>query len=118
MQPTKTYKLNTQTKRIIGFVDENEAMEQAILKSCDTEKMYYDIYTWFYGIELESMVGEDFETVSLMVQDRITQSLQVDDRVITIRDFVIEELNTDECRMYFNCETIFGDIPIERTLRR
>ena len=43
--PTRTYKADFETGRVAGFVDETEAMKQAIIKILMTERFSYLIYS-------------------------------------------------------------------------
>ena len=63
-QTTRTYKLDIEARRVAGFVDETEAMKQAILKILLTERFDYLIYSWNYGIELNDIVGKSFQVLS------------------------------------------------------
>lgn len=60
-QPTKTYKVDFDTGRVAGYVDETEAMKQAIFKILSTERFLYLIYSWNYGIELNAVVGKSYD---------------------------------------------------------
>lgn len=52
VQPSKTYKLNTDTQTIVGYYDGREAIEQAIYLILNTERFEWVIYSWAYGSEL------------------------------------------------------------------
>ena len=50
--PTNTHKINYDKERVNGYVDNLEAMKQAIYLILNTERYAYPIYSWGYGIEL------------------------------------------------------------------
>ena len=58
-QPSKTYHLDLQRGRIVGFVDGYEAIKQAIIKIMLTEKYAYVIYDHYYGVGLEQYIGKE-----------------------------------------------------------
>lgn len=73
-QPTKTYKVDFDTGRVAGYVDETEAMKQAIFKILSTERFLYLIYSWNYGIELNAVVGKSYPVFSSEIKRVITGS--------------------------------------------
>ena len=109
--PTQTYYL--QNGRITGRVDGFEAMLQAVDKLLNTERFVYNIYTEFYGVELERFIGAPKDFVLADVEREIEETLQSDDRIEGISDFEIEETkrNTLYCR--FNVDTIEGSFSYE-----
>ena len=56
-QPTLTYKLDFETKRISTKIDDFEAVMQAITKILYTERYSCVIYSGDYGVELERLIG-------------------------------------------------------------
>ena len=57
-QPSLTYRMQTEEKRIRGHTDGLEAVRQAIYKIIMTERYQYVMYSWNYGIELLDLFGE------------------------------------------------------------
>ncbi|MBQ9604286.1 MAG: DUF2634 domain-containing protein, partial [Firmicutes bacterium] len=49
--PTKTYKLDVENNRVIGYVDGLKAMEQAVYKILMTPRFRHIIYSFNYGTE-------------------------------------------------------------------
>ena len=56
-EPSNTFHIDFDRGRIIGFVDEKEALKQAILLILNTERYRFLIYSWNYGIELVDIIG-------------------------------------------------------------
>ena len=110
-QPTKTYKVDFDTGRVAGYVDETEAMKQAIFKILSTERFLYLIYSWNYGIELNAVVGKSYPVFSSEIKRVITEALLADSRITDVTDF-----HKRTARVSFTVETIFGEIPVERTV--
>ena len=115
-QTTRTYKLDIEAGRVAGFVDETEAMKQAILKILLTERFNYLIYSWNYGIELNAVVGKSYPVFSSEIKRVITEALLADSRITDVTDFQVEQIDKRTARVSFTAETIFGEIPVERTV--
>ena len=115
-QPTKTYKVDFDNGRGAGFVDGTEAMKQAIFKILSTERFLYLIYSWNYGIELNAVVGKSYPVFSSEIKRVITEALLADSRITDVTDFQVEQIDKRTARVSFTAETIFGEIPVERTV--
>ena len=92
-QPTKTYKVDFDTGRVAGYVDETEAMKQAIFKILSTERFLYLIYSWNYGIELNAVVGKSYPVFSSEIKRVITEALLADSRITDVTDFQVEQID-------------------------
>ena len=114
--PTRTDKVDFDAGRVAGFTDETEAMKQAIFKILQTERFSFLIYSWNYGIELNSIVGKSYPVFSSEIKRVITEALMVDSRITYVTDFQVEQIDKRTARVSFTAETIFGEIPIERTV--
>ena len=53
----KTYKVSP--CKIEGYVDDQEALKQAIYKVLDTDQYEYPIYSFSYGIAWKELIGEE-----------------------------------------------------------
>lgn len=107
-EPTLTYKLDFETKRISTKVDDFEAVMQAIMKILYTERYSCVIYSSDYGVELEKLIGQDYDYVVSDIERIITEALTVDDRVLSISDLEIVKLNKDSAQVTFTVNTIYG----------
>lgn len=106
--PTRTYYVDRDLGRIISMVDELDAMDQAIDKILWTERYYWLIYSWNYGIELEDLVGQNPSYVTSEIKRRITEALLADDRVISVTDFTFYKSDIDDMTVTFTINTIYG----------
>ena len=86
--PTRTYKLNIDKQRIIGYTDGISAIKQAIYKIICTQRYKYVIYDGNYGIELEDLFDKDRGLVCALLKNRITDALLADSRITEVKDFV------------------------------
>lgn len=111
IETTRTYKFIEDN--LSGYVNKLEALEQAIYKVLSTEKYEYPIYSFSYGIELESLIGKDPDYVKIELKRRIEECLLEDERIEEVSDF---EFNQDGDYLYcsFNVLSIYGEISITK----
>lgn len=113
---TRTYKMDLDAGRVAGFTDDAEAMKQAILKILLTERFDFLIYSWNYGIELKTVVGKSYHVFSSEIKRVIREALLADSRITDVVDFKVEQIDKRSANVTFTAETVFGEIPIERTV--
>ena len=87
----KTYRINLNSNRIDGFVDELESVKQAIYLILSTERFEYNIYSWDYGVELVDLYGQPLSYVISELKRRITEALTQDDRIENVTEFNFEK---------------------------
>ena len=111
LETTRTYKLTP--NKIQGFTDDLGALEQAIYKVLNTEKYEYAIYSFSYGIELESLIGKDPVYVQIEIKRRIKECLFQDERVTSVDNFSFN-ITGDEMLCTFDVVSIYGDLTIQQ----
>ncbi|HIW31220.1 MAG TPA: DUF2634 domain-containing protein, partial [Candidatus Paenibacillus intestinavium] len=79
-QPSLTWKLDLEKGRITGKTDGHEAVKQAVLKSLQTDRFWYEIYSWDYGHELTNLIGGSPVFVESEARRMISEALMTDDR--------------------------------------
>ena len=109
--PSKTYYINRNTNRISGYIDDKDAIVQAIYLILSTERYESVIYNWYYGTEFDSLVGKDRDFVKSELKRRIVEAILEDDRILDVTDFDIS-FNKDVANVVFLVETNIGDINI------
>ena len=109
--PSKTYYINRNTTRISGYIDDKDAIVQAIYLILSTERYESVIYNWYYGTEFDSLVGKDRDFVKSELKRRIAEAILEDDRILDVTDFDIS-FNKDVANVVFLVETNIGDINI------
>lgn len=112
-EPTFTWKIDFENKRVIGYTDEIEAMKQAIYLILNTERYRHEIYDWNYGIELSDLFGKDKAYVYPELKRRIREALMADDRITDVTDFEFES-NRNTILARFTVNTVFGDTEASR----
>lgn len=112
LTPSKTYKVTN--GRIIGFIDNLGAMSQFVDKTLSTPRFTHLIYTDSYGTELEDLIGENMDLAKAELERIITEALIVDERVSSINNFEIVEVNRSSLLVKFVVTTVFGNVPVEK----
>lgn len=112
-QPSRTYKLDFERKRIGGMIDNERAIMQMVMKILSTERYAYVIYSSQYGVELDRLIGQDYDFIVSDLERTITEALTADDRVIDITDFQINKIGIDKMEVSFTVNTFDGSVDIE-----
>lgn len=107
-QPSLTYSLDLERKRITGKIDNQEAIKQAVMKILNTERYAYTIYSSQYGVQLERLIGQDYDFIVSDIERTISEALLVDDRITGISDFKIEKSGLNSLLASFTVNSIFG----------
>lgn len=111
-QPTRSYKLDLVRKRVVGYVDGREAIEQAIYKSIGTERYDNMIYSWNYGAEIAKLFGQPIPYVYSESKRLITEALTHDDRIDSVDAFSFSH-KKNKVSVSFTAHTVEGEIGIE-----
>lgn len=112
--PTKTYKIDTVNGRIIGTIDDREAVMQFIHKVLRTDKYAFEIYDWYYGNELMKLVGHSYDYIVTRIPNIFKEALLVDDRILDVRDFTFNRSRLDAVTVSCHVDTIYGRIKYEQ----
>lgn len=116
-QPTHTYKVNPANKKITGYTDGREAIEQAIYKILSTERYQHAMYSWNYGVELLDLYGEPVSYVCPELERRIAEALTWDKRIISVDSFEFDTSKKGEIKVNCIAHTIFGEVAIEKGVK-
>ena len=87
----QTYKIDLNSNRIDGFIDDLAAVKQAIYLILSTERYEHNIYSWDYGVELIDLYGKPLPYVMSELKRRITEALTQDDRIENVIDFEFDK---------------------------
>jgi hypothetical protein len=117
-QPSKTYRIDYGKNQIAGYVDGAEAVAQAIYKILLTERFKHLIYSWNYGIEVETLIGKSYSVYESELQRIVKEAVLQDKRINNISNFMMTQSGRNSVSIAFAAETIFGDIPIETEVER
>ena len=132
--PTRTYKINfsgfdlhsnlvkinnltvdvdsEKYDRINGYIDDIDAVVQAIYLILSTERYKYIIYSWDYGVELVDLFGKPIPYVMSEIPRRITEALTQDNRITDVTNFEFEQ-HGNRLFVTFTVLTNIGNISTE-----
>lgn len=113
-EPSLVWKLNENSNHIRGIADGIEAVQQAVYCILNTERYENLIYSWEYGVELESLFGEPLSYILPELKRRIEEALTQDDRIVGVRDFVFDTSQRGTVNAIFTIETIYGEMQTEK----
>lgn len=110
--PTNTYKIEDtyNYERINGYVDDLDAIQQAIYLILSTERYRFPIYSWDYGVELIDLIGKPMPYVMSEIPRRVKEALIQDNRITDVKDFTFE-VNKKKLHTTFTVVTTIGNIP-------
>ena len=112
--PSFDFKMNSETGRIGGTVEDLEEIRQAIQMILSTERYEHSIYPEEYGIELSDLVGQDVELVIPELEMRITEALLMDDRIEEVTDFDFDTSTPGIVSVVFTIITTKGTLEEEK----
>lgn len=112
--PTKTYMIDHVNKRIIGTIEDRDAVMQFIHKVLSTDKYSFEIYDWYYGNELLKLVGHSYDYVVTRIPNIFREALLVDDRITDVRDFTFTKTTMDSIVVVCYIDTVYGEVKYEQ----
>lgn len=114
LDASKTYRVLN--GRVVGWIDNKQALRQAIEKLLHTERYMYEIYTDEYGIELQALIGENFDLVEAEIGRVIKEALLADDRIVSVENIQATKLDSTSLLITFSVESIFGTLAFEEVV--
>lgn len=112
--PSKTYRLDLEAGRILGMVDGQEAVKQAIHKAIITPRWKCLIYDNQYGSEIEAAVIQSMgratpEYIEAVVPGFVRDALRPDSRVTLVYNFVFAFTPEEKAERFPDLYDILGD---------
>lgn len=114
LESSKTYRVLN--GRVIGWIDNKQALRQAVEKLLHTERFMYEIYTDEYGIEVQGLIGASFELVEAEISRIIKEALLVDERIVSVENIQATKLDSTSLLITFSVESIFGTLAFEEVV--
>lgn len=114
VMPTRTFKLNPDTKRISSTptIDARAAVEQAIYIYLGVVRYKWVIHSWQFGAELTPLIGKPPDYCCAEAERLITEALSIDDRITGTSGFDFD-VKGKNIQTSFTAHTIYGDVYIE-----
>lgn len=115
-QTTRTYGMDMERKRIIGMVDGEDALRQAIWKMLSTERFKHLIYSDNYGSEImdramDTELTEEF--LECDIPELVKDALLIDDRILEVNNITWNWVSGASVAIACDVVTIYGDMEIE-----
>lgn len=95
-KPGYTYRMDIKNKRLVGMVDEMDAIKQSVYKILSTERYKYLIYDWRYGRELEGLIGKSPYEIQNEIHSRVKEALLMDDRILDVTQIKVLDVQDDK----------------------
>ena len=107
------YYETAQVDRISGFIDDKDAIKQAVYHILSIERYSYLIYDDNYGVELQQYIGQDFEYLKVTIQKTLEEALMQDERIISIEVIDIEKIDNETANVKLLIQANVGEIQME-----
>ena len=114
-EPYREYELDPTTGRLTGrIIEGTDAIVVWCILTLKSKRYEYPIYSWEYGEEFSSMIGNSYEPDLLKSEiDRmVKECLLVNEHIEEIKDLSIEH-DKDRLTVRFNLVTDQGDAEVE-----
>lgn len=108
--PSKTYRLDLENNRIIGMVDELDAIRQAVNKMLYTDRYSDVIYSGNYGSDLYALRGSQMDYAKLLTPSYIENCLLQDDRISEVNNVIVVKADAESLFVSFSVKTIYGNL--------
>ncbi|WP_251855338.1 DUF2634 domain-containing protein [Enterococcus italicus] len=112
IESSKTYRILN--GRVNGWIDELDAMKQAVEKTLQTERFRFEIYSDNYGIEIENLIGEQYDLVVAEAERIIKEALLNDERIVSIDEVIVSKTASESVLISFIVSTVFGSFSAEQ----
>ena len=108
-QTSRTYKLDYDNMRVVGYIDNIKSIEQFIMKALGTERYEWEIYTWNYAAEINKLFGKPMSYAYSEAKRLIYECLTQDDRINNVTFLKLSHYKNN-LTVEMLVETIFGDL--------
>lgn len=114
--PTNTFIIDWSTKQVAGTGSGLAAMRQAVDIILNIERFAWQIYDSNFGIELDGLVGEEYDYIQSEIQRRIEEAFSVDNRILSVDNYVFSQDGKGNMTVSFDVETVYGTVQREVTI--
>ena len=112
-KPSKTYRLNSDTNKTVGYCDKLEAVKQAVFLILGIERFKHEIYSWNYASEFTKLFGQPMSFVIPELERYIKEALIQDDRISDVIDFSFTQQKRN-LLVQFTVISSFGSFEYEK----
>ena len=104
----KTFKVDPDSGRIRGLVDELDSVKQAVRIMLSVPRFQHEVFSRNFGHDLQDLIGKPLDYVLGDVRRMIREALMIDERIIEVDDFVIDKVD-ENLQVKFKVTSIYGD---------
>lgn len=115
-RPTNTFIIDREGMQVAGTDDGLDAMRQAVDIILNTERFRWQIYGSNFGIELEDLIGDEYDYIVAELPERIRDAFSVDSRILSVDDFEFKDTGSGSMTASFTVSTVFGIFDEEVTI--
>ncbi|WP_270269094.1 DUF2634 domain-containing protein [Enterocloster clostridioformis] len=115
-RPTNTFMIDWSSRQISGMGSGLAAMRQAVDIILNTERFRWQIYSPNFGVELEELIGKEYDYVASEIARRVEDAFSTDSRVLSVGNFVFTDQGQGVLKCVFDVSTIFGPVQAEVTV--
>ena len=108
-QPTLTYYVDPVSRRISGMCEGYKAVKQTVEIILNIERFRWQIYSPYFGMQWEGLIGESPGFVASELQRRMIDAFSVDDRITGISDFSYT-VSGDTMTASLTVNTVYGGV--------
>ena len=101
--PSKTFPIGSP-----GYIDNLEAVKQAVEIILDVNRYESPILPWSFGNEMRNLIGEPMDFAAIESERYVKEALKQDDRITDVIDFEFTESGGALLASY-RVVTIYGD---------
>jgi hypothetical protein len=111
-EPSYTYAINWEQNAVMGYIDELDAIRQAVILMLEIERYDHSMFSWDYGSELKQLIGMPMDYCIPEVERLISEVLLEDDRIEAVDQFVFEP-DKRRLKVSFTVHSAYGDTEME-----
>lgn len=108
-EPSLTWIADKEKNRIVGVANGLPAIRQAVDIITQVERFRWQIYTPFFGMDWDGLVGMDPGYVASELHRRLSDAFSMDSRILGITDFTYQS-SGDVLTANFTVQTVYGQL--------
>lgn len=91
------------------MTDGQQAMRQAVEIILNIERFYWQIYSPYFGMQWDGLIGQSPGYVASEIQRRLKDAFSTDDRILGISDFTYTS-DDESLSASFTVNTVYGSV--------
>lgn len=107
-QPTNTFLIDWSSGQFSRMDEGLEAMKQAVEIILRNERFRWQIYDSNFGVELENLIGEEYDYIVSELPRRIEEAFSLDNRILSVENFKFLKQNRGILTVSFDVLTVYG----------